>query len=171
MEHYEVADMFGRRQNPRLSVYLTAVRARTGHHETQLELGLVNKGRAIAKHPALRIVGLEGIFSVSPYGIDGNGAFGLKALRSEKGHCNNFRGGSDFVVYPGAPHAICIVRASVTEQLYPPDDLALDLTTTVMAESMRVRQQRIIIENAEVNDLIWRTGGRPPAKWFEARDV
>lgn len=50
MEHYEVADMFGRRQRPKLE--LTA-RPRSNGHE--IIVGLKNTGRAVARAPYLVI--------------------------------------------------------------------------------------------------------------------
>jgi schlafen family protein len=71
MEHFDIADMFGRRRRPALKLSLE----KQDNGETIL-VTIRNEGRGIAKAPYLALK-MPSEFSLSAYGFDGNGAFGL----------------------------------------------------------------------------------------------
>ena len=62
-------------------------------------LGLRNVGCGIAKFPSIRYRRACGL-TVSTFGIDGSGGFGLSPRPSES-ELEAFRGGVDEVIYPG----------------------------------------------------------------------
>ncbi len=98
MEHFDLEDMFGRRKKPKLEL-TTQV---TGHNkQTGIILGISNTGRGSAKSPYLAFV-LPKPFVVSQYGVDGNGAEGLKRL---SGHGSKpwieYGGNAQDVIHPG----------------------------------------------------------------------
>ncbi len=89
MEHYEVADMFGRRKRPKLKLHtsFSELKLTKVHQEEyvdfQLIIGLENIGKGLAKYPYLSMRVLEP-YVVSEYGLDGNGHEGLRRLPKGK---------------------------------------------------------------------------------------
>jgi len=111
MEHYELAEMFGRRQRPQLEVYWNlklgswsgAAPNRTFH--VSLIVGLKNVGRGIARYPALMLTGVKKYM----YGLDGNGNLGLpNRVRSDHRKLL-FGGGADDVIYPDSVLEISVL--------------------------------------------------------------
>jgi hypothetical protein len=102
MEHFELAEMFGRRRRPLLEIYWNlklgawsgAAPNRTFH--VSFIVGLKNSGRGIAKYPAVMLTGVK----KHMYGLDGNGNLGLpNRVRSDHKKLL-FGGGADDVIYP-----------------------------------------------------------------------
>lgn len=79
MEHYQIADMFGRRHQPRLVPYVEASRDINFRGRVELIVGVKNVGVAIARYVYLSVEQREQ-FSFSDYGISGNGHWGLRPL-------------------------------------------------------------------------------------------
>jgi hypothetical protein len=107
MEHYDIADMFGRRQRPRLEL---ALRPRTGK---EIVFRLKNTGRATARAPYLAISMLPP-FSRSPFGIDGNRNEGIKHLVADSPVPPwRYPAKADAVIHPGVTLEIgCLWSAS-----------------------------------------------------------
>ncbi len=106
MEYFQIADMFGKRQRPKLSLYLEDLETcrpqpvgNPGFYEREFVIGIENTGRAIARFPAIRFKRVPGVNPTS-YGIDGNGRTGLPQLPTEPDFMV-FGGGAEYVVYPG----------------------------------------------------------------------
>lgn len=103
MEYFQLADMFGRRHRPVLSLWTKPGRIRSeqgaAFYEREFFVGIQNSGRGIARFPSLRFPVVPGI-NLAPYGIDGNGGWGLPQ-RPTAGGWILFGGGADNVVYPG----------------------------------------------------------------------
>jgi hypothetical protein len=102
MEHFELAEMFGRRRRPQLEIYWNiklgswngAAPNRTFH--VSFIVGLKNVGRGIARYPAVMLSGVK----KHMYGLDGNGNLGLP-IRVRSDHTKLlFGGGADDVIYP-----------------------------------------------------------------------
>jgi hypothetical protein len=112
MEHYEIAEMFGRRKGPRLRVW-TEIRQEFEREgavgRCEIIIGLENFGRGLARYPSLRLWGMPQS-RPSPYGLDGNGRTGLPPRATAYGHEYLFGGGADDVIYPGTRAAVVIVR-------------------------------------------------------------
>jgi predicted HTH transcriptional regulator len=58
MEHFDLEDMFGRRQKPHLNTHLSVVPVLQDYSQEEMRITLENDGRAIAKHVSL-VVQLE----------------------------------------------------------------------------------------------------------------
>ena len=101
MEYFQIADMFGKRHRPILSLFLEEGECRRNGqtYEREFVIGVENSGRAVAKFPSLRFDRVAGI-NVNHYGIDGNGGFGLPRQPTEP-EIVVFGGTLDGVVYPG----------------------------------------------------------------------
>ena len=93
MEHFAVADMFGRRRRPRLVLALN--REPNG----SLMIQLANEGRGVAKSPYVAIR-LPRSFRPSHYGFDGNGRFGLPFIGHASDWCS-YGGESNKVIHSG----------------------------------------------------------------------
>jgi hypothetical protein len=94
MEHFAIANMFGRRRRPQLKLYLTC---ESDYNSVLIELE--NVGRGAAKAPYLALV-LPANFRPSQWGFDGNGRFGLKWGGWAYNKCY-FGGDSTTVIHPG----------------------------------------------------------------------
>jgi Putative DNA-binding domain len=105
MEYFQIADMFGKRPQPKLELYLEL----TGEIGSgpiddpvlyrYIWLGLSNTGRGLAKFPSVRFKRDCGL-GLNHFGLDGNGNVGLPLLPSDPDWII-FRGGVDDVVYSG----------------------------------------------------------------------
>jgi hypothetical protein len=74
MEHFDIADMFGRRRKPVLMLTLEKE-----EHGGTVRVSITNKGRGIAKAPYLGLA-LPPNFRSSSHGYDGGGTFGLRRI-------------------------------------------------------------------------------------------
>jgi hypothetical protein len=108
MEHFDLEDMFGRRQRSRLVLRLRS-------QGNAIVLSLYNDGRRTAKAPylALRI---RSPFENSEYGVDGNGTFGLHILNRNR-HQPSFGGNTTIVIHPG--QTVDITRIKVGDLFDP----------------------------------------------------
>lgn len=107
MEHYEVADAFGRRHHPRLRPRALAQRRAGGFPrdvDVDIHLGLVNAGRVLARYPLLRVVGVQGQYKLWAFGIDGNRNFGLPQATGRR---DEFRGDAGHVIHAGDKLEVC----------------------------------------------------------------
>jgi hypothetical protein len=133
MEHFDIADMFGRRVRPRLalSLSLTTGGASSGgggrSAKVQAVVGIENSGRGLARFPLLRIRPSTP-YAVSPYELDGNGRSGLPVLVRSGSEPNwaAYAGGVDSVVHPGTTLDITLVRADVHESMSSFPDLLVE---------------------------------------------
>jgi Putative DNA-binding domain len=112
MEYFQLADMFGKRPSPLLSLYLeqeSIIKTFFSNQPSRsFVLGLINCGRGIAKFPSIRFSSGLGLV-VSNDGIDGMRGVGLPRRASEAGW-NTFRGGVDDVIYPGEKRLITRIQ-------------------------------------------------------------
>lgn len=108
MEYFQLADMFGRRHKPVLSLWheMGKINSQQGgaSYEREFLIGIRNSGRGIARFPSLRLPEIPGI-NRHAYGVDGNGGWGLPLRPTNEGWVL-FGGGADHVVYPGAYIAV-----------------------------------------------------------------
>ena len=98
MEHFDVADMFGRRRRPKLAVTARVTGTGSG---AQILLGLRNDGRGSARAPYIAF-DCPAPFKRNEYGLDGNRNEGMRRLPFS-GQDLPFRYGEDtsFVIHPG----------------------------------------------------------------------
>lgn len=99
MEHYQIADMFGKRHQPMIipSGFISGDVNHSGR--INLTFGIKNEGRAIARFLLLKIESNAG-FTFNKYGLSGNGHFGLDPFPSPTSY-SSYRGGADIVIHPG----------------------------------------------------------------------
>jgi hypothetical protein len=116
MEHYELAEMFGRRQSPKLRFFAEVVPrsvAREGNEvRCEITVGIENIGRSMAKYPSLRLNCMP-YSRPSHFGIDGNGTTGLPMRGTTVNNDCLFGGGADDVIYPGSKLEVTNIRHRV----------------------------------------------------------
>jgi Putative DNA-binding domain len=105
MEYFQIADMFGKRPQPKLELYLEPTGQTLGiPNDPTLHrffwIGLSNTGRGLAKFPSVRFKRADNCLRPSQFGLDGNSNLGLPQRPSDK-EWLIFRGGVDDVIYPG----------------------------------------------------------------------
>jgi hypothetical protein len=99
MEHYDIADMFGRRQRPVLKI---AWRVELGGGGPRIIVGLENTGRGAASAPFLSLRLDKGPFACSQWGLTGGGAEGMRRRPTpSRGYHTTYAEGADFVIHPG----------------------------------------------------------------------
>lgn len=99
MEHFDVADMFGRRRRPCLRVVVRC--SRRNGEEVRVLVSLKNSGRGLACAPYLAIA-LPQPLRWCEFGVDGNCNEGLPRLRhSASGHQLRYGAGLSQVIHPG----------------------------------------------------------------------
>jgi hypothetical protein len=138
MEHFSIADMFGRRPKPLLVLdYKLHDRAQFGpQYQRRIELGLRNEGRGPARSPYLAIRPSPPFFT-NHYGVDGNGNQGLPILLSFADRLIRFGGSSDTIIHPGTTHPVTILSA---EYRISSDPTNLTLTYEICAEGQQLEK-------------------------------
>jgi hypothetical protein len=108
MEHFEVADMFGRRPSPSLRLIYQippAASYGSGVRMLRIVLAIENTGRGTARAPYLA-VRVDAPFSVNKYGVDGNGHEGLPRLVSRESAFARYGDMADTVIHPGTSREV-----------------------------------------------------------------
>lgn len=109
MEHYQIADFFGRRRKPDLNL----VHDLQGHPRTansahvRVSLTLKNVGHYLAKYPALQI---SSQLQIARTGINSSGEWGL--LRPQRLDATGYAliGGADSVIHPEMSTLVCYLE-------------------------------------------------------------
>jgi hypothetical protein len=120
MEHYDVADMFGRRRKPKLSVIyrINGIGA-----NAEIVLGLKNEGRATARAPFVAY-GCEAPFKRDPYGLDGNYNEGLNFLLfARQGLPWAYGGDTGVAIHPGMAHEVARLVLGFQPKSLPTQDV------------------------------------------------
>jgi hypothetical protein len=159
MEHFDLADMFGRRRRPELRFYW-----RVGHVSRHgstpgerrfgfaLIIGVENVGRGNARFPLFDIQEIVGA-SIFEYGVDGNRNHGLPIRRSDRWPNVTFAGGSNDVIHPGTKLDVTALgRFEVTELNPTMPDIKLKLT--LAAEDLDASLKEIVIEGIQILNQI-----------------
>lgn len=117
LEHYDLAECFGRRRSPVLKLWIKPIRRpvlqQYGVRIQVIEVlvGIENVGRGIAKFPALKLIDTP----VSSFGLDRNGRVGLPE-RGTLGGQHLFGGGADYVIYPDSVLEVTTIRFEKGEE-------------------------------------------------------
>lgn len=145
MEHYDIADMFGRRRKPKLTVFYKVIRKRS---DSEIHLGLKNDGRATARAPFFAFES-DGPLQRSQYGIDGNGNDGLKWLRAANSGLKwAYGGGMDFALHPAMEHKVASLTLGIPARPEPTTDVVVRYA--VACEDQPLERGMIIIPIGEL---------------------
>jgi hypothetical protein len=139
MEHFDLEDMFGRRKKPRLSLV-----ARVTYPRDTIVIGIRNEGRGTAKAPYLSFTVPEP-FSASPYGVDGNGNFGLPKLHhgGSDSRTPRFGANSNIVIHPNTTHDVTTLIYRGREERRPSGEFVIQYEIT--AEDVQITRSSIVV--------------------------
>ncbi len=116
--HTLLEDMFGRRPQPKLSLYMKVNQYGSrvdGMSNLYVVFGIENKGRGTAKAPFLSIK-VNDPYRIDKYGLDGNRNFGLDEVVSSTGSgVKKYGSSADVVIHSGVGHEVTIVRVNVAD--------------------------------------------------------
>lgn len=147
MEHYDVADMFGRRRKPKLRVTYNIPRIGS---EARVVLGLKNDGRATARAPFVAF-GCESTLGRDPHGLDGNRNEGLTYLRRPSaGLPWAYSGGMDFALHPGMAHDVACLSLGIPPRAPPTDDVIVQYAFA--CEDQPLEEGELLIP---IDELCW----------------
>lgn len=140
MEHFDVADMFGRRRRPKLAI---TARVRDVGRNAAIVLGLRNLGRSSARAAYLAF-NAPPPFRRDEYGLDGNRNEGMRRLPFT-GQELPFRYGEDtnFVIHPGIVHEVASISLGFTPQVLPDKDVHINYA--ICAEDVPLEYGTIIV--------------------------
>lgn len=144
MEHYEVADLFGRRRRPVLSLAHTlrfdsAVPVSRDAYEWRFELvlGIENTGRGTARAPYLALHVASGRAGLNQFGLTGNSGNGLPMLASAGlPGWFAFGGTMEMVVHPGTRHDVTKYTIRYPDRENALEDISLDYRLTAEGVSL-----------------------------------
>lgn len=137
LEHFDVADMFGRRPHPKLDISVDVRRAgRVGRDEMfRLVLGIKNSGKGIARAPHLG-VRVVPPYSISQFGIDGNGSEGLPRFPSAEPEWVSFGGMADIVIHPGTSRPVFGIKDKWSPEA--PADLEIEFELAAVGVPLQI---------------------------------
>lgn len=147
VEHFEIADMFGRRPKPELGITYTIPRAAHGsdYYSLRIVVAIENTGRGTARAPYLA-VRVDPPFSVNRYGVDGNGREGLPRLVSRDSGVTRYGGTGADVVHPGTCHEVLVVGGDWRPEAALDVRFAYDLT----AEGTPLASGEVVVPAVEI---------------------
>ncbi|WP_437587742.1 AlbA family DNA-binding domain-containing protein [Sorangium sp. So ce1000] len=142
MEHFDVADMFGRRRGPRLSLDLSpgvgSVSSSRGSRSARVEVivALSNTGRGVASFPYVKLRISSG-YKICFYELDGNGNAGLprRVRPAKEMDWAIYAGGANDVVHPETNLQITLIVCNVPETVESLPDLVVEYT--IASEGVR----------------------------------
>jgi hypothetical protein len=146
MEHFDIADMFGRRRKPRLQLTAKLQGTRAG---ATIVLGVKNEGRASGRAPYVAF-SCDGPFQRSSYGLDGNRNEGLPLLRGQEKKWT-YGAGGDVVIHPGIQHDIAMLTLGLTGERWPQLGGDTTITYVVACEDQPLTEGTLIIPLSDVN--------------------
>lgn len=145
MEHYDIADMFGKRRRPRLIVAYKVVGL---YSVAQAVLSIRNEGRATAYAPFLAF-NCEGDLTKSSWGLDGNKKEGLPVLPSSyDGLQWAFCAGMDVALHPGMERQVSMLNRDRAKSVDP--ESGVKITYAIACQDQPLERGTISISLEEL---------------------
>lgn len=149
MEHYEIAEMFGRRPRPKLTVF-TKVTAVVSSAYLIIEVGISNGGRGIAKYPYLKLNVMRPCIITRNFGANGYGKLGLNRVvrvrESSVLEIGEYSGGADHVVLPGSALSVTTLGVPFPSQGRLTQEL--NFRYWVGAENAPIAEENVVLSTA-----------------------
>jgi len=155
LEHFDVADMFGRRPKPVLSVEVAlspaggGTRQGVAYQNFRAIICIANSGKGSGRAPYLAVK-VHPPYAISEFGVDGNGTLGLP----RSGHWNDmvvFAGTADMLLHPGTHIEVLGIKGEVTMGLDAPD-LSIDYVAT--ADGVELISSSILVEGSKIAEVL-----------------
>jgi hypothetical protein len=158
MEHFEIADMFGRRRRPKLSLSLhlraggeMAKGSGMVEHHGKIMLVVTNEGRAAAKNLYVD-VHVTRPYGIGEWGVDGNRNEGLPRIVPFSRTDVRYGGTSERVLHPGVSlelASISVFTANMPGHL--PDLL---VKAHVAADDLALEAQTLTLPWSEISEFV-----------------
>ena len=143
MEHFDIADMFGRRRRTHLVLDGNIDKVQ-GDRFVSLLLSIRNEGRGSAMAPFLRISLPTGC-QLDGYGVDGNRNFGLPQNPPDGfGRDYSFGGRADVLVHPSV--TLDVVRVNVARNFRTD----LEIVYSIAASDVELAEGTLVIPHSEI---------------------
>lgn len=168
IDHFMLADMFGKRQRPQLVAdYCISASGNVLSRSVRVEIvfKLRNCGRYVATYPAASIIPNTGL-KVSEYGVDGNRNFNLRPVLINHSTRRKdeyfFSGGINDVIHPTFSLDLCVLGVpdifTDTSQFYGKsmNDIAFSIDYVLYAEGCQPLEGKIIINYRELVESLTR---------------
>lgn len=140
MEHFDIADMFGKRKTPKLSV---TYRQQGFGSDVKIILGLRNDGRGSARAPYLAF-STKPPFKRDEFGLDGNRNEGMRRLPFIGSELPfRYGEGASVVIHPGITHEVAVVSLGLFPKPGPTHDAELEYV--FCAEDLPLERGKIIV--------------------------
>ena len=145
LEHYDIADMFGRRPKPLLEL---TYRIRDPGPMADIVIGLKNHGRGSARAPYLS-VSTAAPFHQQWGGLDGNRHEGLPLL-VEQSSPGTWRYGArrDFVIHPGVNHDV--LSLTRRDNVTPVPPAGVEIRYGIACDDQPLTEGRLIVPARDV---------------------
>ncbi len=122
MEHFDIADMFGRRPHPLLKLAHTV---RNPGPDAEIIVSLRNDGRGSARAPYFAL-SVESPFRRHMHGLDGNNREGLPFLAEQTNRALlRYGARGDFVIHPAVTHDVLKLTRSNNATPVPPNGVTI----------------------------------------------
>lgn len=146
MEHFEIADMFGRRRRARLQL---TYRVESRGEGASVVIGLANTGRGSARGPYLSLNIRGGPLRWDRFGVTGNGHEGMaRQPMPTRGFDLTYAEGNTFLIHPGCTLDVMRYRNSVTKPVMPDRDVEIDYA--VCADEIALESGTLTIPLSEL---------------------
>jgi hypothetical protein len=148
MEHFEIADMFGRRPQPHLSLSygIRGVKRIGPQSQLEIELSLQNGGRGSARAPYLAIWP-RFPYGLYHFGIDGNGHQGLPELVNSRDGAIRFGGSADIFIHPDVTYPVAAISAVFGADSNPPD---LNMNYEFCADGVALVKGQLVLSRSQL---------------------
>lgn len=150
MEHFDIADMFGRRPHPNLVLNYRIKLLQGGK---SIILTIVNEGKGVARSPffAFRC---SGSFQRNTYGLDGSANEGLPRI-FHKFNSTEFPdvyvGDANFLLHPGMRYDVAAVAEFASKASYIPNDNVI-IEYILSCEDQSSEKRKLTILPEEFNN-------------------
>lgn len=157
MEHFDIADMFGRRKRPELSLVIQMYQKNSGTHhfrwyEVLIMLGIQNQGIGSARSPYLSL-NILSEHNLAPYGISHERREGLPRL-PHGGEDNKivFGGDANVVIHPSVTYPVTAFLVRVIEG-FPVDTIRVNYE--IASENFLCRSGNLIVSGDAIQDFVF----------------
>jgi hypothetical protein len=164
MEHFQVADMFGRRRRPCLELrgaVDTGMRSSNGvqwNVEAVVTLSIENSGRGLARYLFARLR-VHDPYHLSSFGLE-NRVEGLRRVpRVARSAGSEFAGDSNIAVHPGTGLQLTTVRRTIPPDTEAIEDVVVDWE--LAAEGAPLTSGVLTISGADILDCVRPKWGAP----------
>lgn len=163
MEHFDIADMFGRRASPSLKLVakvLSGGSSGTGNggieFNGKIVLRLENRGRGSARAPYLEF-SLSAGRRLDQFGIDGNGREGLPRVVGAGGaHPHRFGSSGEYLIHPHSGLDVAAIDVKVVRErdgTVRPSS-AVVIRHAIAAEGMPLTDGELSVSSSEIENCL-----------------